>query len=103
MEHVARRIMPECSCAGLQVNILSKTQVKDVLLGYILEFFLPGTLKTKSCMENLTQRWTQSGSFFLEFIYLFILYFMFTFTIKSIKHSDLYNSLFTNSNTNGIQ
>ena len=28
---------------------------------------------------------------------------MLTFTIKSIKHSDLYNSLYTNSYTNGIQ
>ena len=28
---------------------------------------------------------------------------MLTFSIKSIKHSDLYNSLYTNSNTNGIQ
>ena len=35
-------------------------------------------------------------------IYLFI-HFMLTFTIKSIKHSDLYKSLRANSYTNGIQ
>ena len=40
---------------------------------------------------------------FTNFILLFILYFMLTFTIKSIKYSDLYNSLNTNSYTNGIQ
>ena len=34
---------------------------------------------------------------------LFVLCFMLTFTLKSIKHSDLYNLLYTNSYTNGIQ
>ena len=34
----------------------------------------------------------------LKFI-LFILYFMLTFKIKSIKHSDLYHSPYTNSYT----
>ena len=35
-------------------------------------------------------------------VHLFIYLFM-TFTIKNIKHSDLYKSLHANSYTNGIQ
>ena len=45
-------------------NILSKTQEKRVLQGYILDFFLLDALKTIFWMENLTQRWTKSGPFF---------------------------------------
>ena len=42
--------------------------------------------------------WTDDPWIFIYlFIYLFILYFMLTFTIKSIKHSDLFNLLYTNS------
>ena len=42
-------------------------------------------------------------TFIYLFIYLFVLYFMLTFTIKSIKHIDLYNSLYTNINADGIE
>ena len=46
------------------INISSKTQEKEALPRSVLEIFLLDTLKTKLWMENLTQRWTQSGLFF---------------------------------------
>ena len=41
-----------------------KTQEEKALQGKILEFFLLDTLKSTFLMENLTQRWIQSGPFF---------------------------------------
>ena len=55
--------------------------------------------KLSKTIENLTNKKPKIiCSNELKFI-LFILYFMLTFTIKSIKHSDLYNSLYANSYT----
>ena len=44
--------------------VKKKKTEKEALQGNILEFFLLDTLKTTFWMENLTQRWTQSGPFF---------------------------------------
>ena len=44
----------------------SKTQEKETPQGNILEIFFLDTLKTTLWMENLTQRWAQSGPFFLK-------------------------------------
>ena len=41
-----------------------KSTRKKAPQGNILEFFLLHTTKTTSWIENLTQRWTQSGPFF---------------------------------------
>ena len=68
--------MNECSCTtrnvsgqrsvsgtrAFLINISSKIQDKRAQ-GKILKFFLLDTLKTIFGMENLTQRWTQSGPF----------------------------------------
>ena len=42
---------------------MSKTQEKESQQEKILEFFLPHTLKITFWIDNLTQRWTQSGPF----------------------------------------
>ena len=51
---------------GTSIKIYSKTQEEEALQGNILEIFFLDTLKTVFWMENLTQIWTQSGSFFPE-------------------------------------
>ena len=48
-------------------NFPTKHKKKETPLGNILEFSLLDTLKTKFWIENLTQRWTQSGPFFPKF------------------------------------
>ena len=50
---------------------MSKTKEKEVLQGNILEIVLQDTLKTTFSMENLTQRWTQSGPLFPKSGHLF--------------------------------
>ena len=44
-----------------------------------------------------------TNNFDYKSIYLFELYFALSFTIKAKKNSDLYNSLYTNSYTDGNQ
>ena len=56
---------------GTLVNISSKTQENEAPERKILEIFLPDTLKTTFWMENLTQRWTQSGLFFPKYRHFF--------------------------------
>ena len=48
------------------INFLSKAQEKEAPQGNILEILLLDTLKTTFLMENLTQRWTQTGTFFTK-------------------------------------
>ena len=53
------------------INFLSKAQEKENPQGNILEILLLDTLKTTFLMENLTQRWTQTGTFFTKLEHYF--------------------------------
>ena len=53
------------------INFLSKAQEKEAPQGNILEILLLDTLKTIFLMENLTQRWTQTGTFFTKLEHYF--------------------------------
>ena len=82
MEHFPKGIMPECRCAtrnfsGLEVGEVCGTKAlryrfrrkpkkkpPEASQGNILEFFLLDTRRTTFWMQNLTQRWIQSESFF---------------------------------------
>ena len=47
---------------------------KETLLGNILVLFLLDILKTTFLIENLTQRWTQSGPFFKKSAHFFSMF-----------------------------
>ena len=51
-------------CKATSIKILLQTSEKETPQGNILTFFLLDTLKTTFWMENLTQRWRQTGPIF---------------------------------------
>ena len=52
-------------------KLFVKSARKRGPLGNILEILLLDTLKTTFLMENLTQRWTQTGTFFTKLEHYF--------------------------------
>ena len=79
MERFAKKIRPECRCATrnfsgkgwgrfvelgrFDIDFVKNTR-KEARQGKILESFLLDTFKTPFLTENVTQRQTQSESFF---------------------------------------
>ena len=67
----ATRVFLVCTFFGMHMTWYifvknTKKRAPTPLHGNILEFFLLDTFKTTFLMENLIQRWMQSGRFFPE-------------------------------------
>ena len=59
---------------GNLINISSKAQEKKAPQRKVLEFFLLNTFKPTFSMGNLTQRWSQSGTFFSKIRTIFLIF-----------------------------